>query len=378
MPFITRYVKKLRLFLSTHASLQGGLGRSFSKAFGLVGLALLASPAESLLPSRLSAYDRVMNHKTLVLASVQGNSTYFAIDGFQHGFGYDLALSYARQMGVDLTLKSYASDEEALKAVRSGEADMALTTASTKLKSELKLASMNLSCGSDLRLTKNGLHPKVSWVFANARDPLAQSASHFLCDDHQIKRTNKLAKFYNQNLLKDAYNKYHFKQAMTQRLPNYKSLFQRQANAYNHDWQLLVAMGYQESHLNADAISPTGVQGLMMLTNSTAQAMGISDRIDPNQSIIGGAKYLEKMKLEFANVPNPDKLWFALASYNMGPNAVKRIQAELINAGKDANSWANVYEYMSDNTHRNSRYIQCMHYVSNIRSYLETIKTKMT
>lgn len=348
------------------------------KIVQISSIALLSLPAKSLTttPTESAAYDRVMMQQTLTIASTPGDSTYFATDNFQHGFGYDLARSYANELGVDITLKAYPSDEAALAAVKRGEADIALTTASTQQLSNLSLASINLSCGRDAQLTANGLHPKVSWSFAQASDPLAQKASHYLCDSKQVKSTQKLATFYNQNLLKDAYNQQHFEKAMTDKLPNYSSSFKEQADEYNHDWALLVAMGYQESHLNANAISPTGVQGLMMLTNSTAKAMGVSNRIDPKQSISGGARYLERMKSEFADVPQSDRLWFALAAYNMGPNAIKSIQAKVKKSGQDENSWANIYAYLSDHAASNGRYVQCMHYVTNIRSYLETIKSK--
>ncbi len=353
----------------------------FAKSKKLIqvsGIALLSLPAESFTPthSQTPAYDQVMLEQTLTIAAVPGDSTYFATDGFQHGFGYDLVRSYADTLGVDIALKAYASEEAALRAVKAGDADMALTTASTQMKSQLSLSSVNLSCGYDSSLTKNGLHPKISWSFKQADDPLAQKASDFLCNSIKLNDTQKLAAFYNQNLLKDAYSQQHFRDTLTNELPHYQSSFEQQAQNYNHDWELLVAMGYQESHLKADAVSPTGVGGLMMLTNSTAKAMGVSDRVDPYQSIGGGARYLEQMKAEFSEVPKTDRIWFALAAYNMGPNAVKRIQNKLAAKGIDDKNWANVYAYLSENKASNSRYGQCMHYVSNIRSYLETIKTQ--
>ncbi|WP_413519707.1 transglycosylase SLT domain-containing protein [Psychrobacter glacincola] len=340
-------------------------------------IALLSLPAESLttMNTQIPAYDHVMLQKTLTIAAVPGDSTYFATDGFQHGFGYDLVRNYADELGVKVTLKAYADEEAALRALQSGDADMALTTASTQLKSQLNLSSINISCGYDASLTKNGLHPKVSWTFNSANDPLSQKASYFLCDSIKLDNTQKLAAFYNQDLLKDAYSQDHFKKTLTEKLPDYRSSFEQQARHYNHDWELLVAMGYQESHLDANAVSPTGVRGLMMLTNSTAKAMGVSDRVDPYQSIGGGARYLEQMKDDFADVPKTDRIWFALAAYNMGPNAVKGIQRKLSSQGIDDKSWANIYAYLSDNQASNSRYGQAMHYVSNIRSYLETIKT---
>ncbi len=62
------------------------------------------------------------------------------------------------------------------------------------------------------------------------------------------------------------------------------------------DWRLLAAIGYQESLWQPAVTSKTGVRGLMMLTQNTAQAMGVSNRLDPKQSIMGGAKYLAYMK----------------------------------------------------------------------------------
>ena len=79
------------------------------------------------------------------------------------------------------------------------------------------------------------------------------------------------------------------------RLPKYRAMFEDAAREFGVDWHLLAAMAYQESHWNPDAISPTGVRGIMMLTNSTASELGVEERTDPVQSIRGGALYLSKM-----------------------------------------------------------------------------------
>lgn len=382
---ISYLLRPSKRLLSTRSNIVSSVTPTISTRFArtkklaqVSGIALLSLPAESLttINTSIPAYANVMLENTLTIAAVPGDSTYFATDGFQHGFGFDLVRTYADELGVDIDLKAYANEEAALKALRTGDADMALTTASTKLKSQLNLSSINVSCGYDASLTKNGLHPKVSWTFSSAKDPLSKKASYFLCDSIKLQNTQKLAAFYNQNLLKDAYSQDHFQKTLTERLPDYQSSFEEQARNYNHDWELLVAMGYQESHLDADAVSPTGVRGLMMLTNNTAKAMGVSDRVDPYQSIGGGARYLEQMKSDFSDVPKTDRIWFALAAYNMGPNAVKGIQRKLRDQGIDDKSWANIYAYLADNRASNSRYGQAMHYVSNIRSYLETIKTQ--
>ena len=135
-------------------------------------------------------------------------------------------------------------------------------------------------------------------------------------------------------------------------------------------------MGYQESHLDANAVSPTGVKGLMMLTSSTADAMGVTNRTDAKQSILGGAKYINLLQAQFSHVPKSDRIWFTLAAYNMGPQAVKNVQQILQKRGRNPNSWAQVYQYLSSHRATNSRYQQCIDYVTHIRSYLEALKVQ--
>jgi membrane-bound lytic murein transglycosylase F len=78
-------------------------------------------------------------------------------------------------------------------------------------------------------------------------------------------------------------------------------------------------MGYQESKWDPAAVSYTGVQGLMQLTEDTALMMRSGDRRDPRSSIFGGAKYLSRMMTTVPQrISQPDRTWFAVASYNVG------------------------------------------------------------
>ena len=64
------------------------------------------------------------------------------------------------------------------------------------------------------------------------------------------------------------------------RLTHYQPLFEEYGQRYGIDWRLLAALGYQESYWDPSAVSPTGVRGLMMLTDKTAQQLGVQDRIE--------------------------------------------------------------------------------------------------
>ena len=108
-----------------------------------------------------------------------------------------------------------------------------------------------------------------------------------------------------------------FLRAIDDILPDIRPLFERYAAQI--DWRLLAAISYQESHWNPQATSPTGVRGLMMLTRNTADSLQVADRLDPEQSIRGGSEYLQRMMEKVPeSVPEDERIWFALAAYNMG------------------------------------------------------------
>ncbi|OYY03758.1 MAG: lytic transglycosylase F, partial [Mehylophilales bacterium 35-46-6] len=109
------------------------------------------------------------------------------------------------------------------------------------------------------------------------------------------------------------------------------------------DWRLLAAVSYRESHWDTFNTSPTNVRGLMMLTEATADQMGVTDRLDPKQSIPAGAKYLLKLRDTVPErIPEPDRTYMALAAYNIGYAHVEdaRVLAKRLSLNPD--SWADV------------------------------------
>lgn len=324
--------------------------------------------------SHTTQLDQVIESHKLRVVSVAGDSTFFKSDSFLHGFGYEMSREFARDLRVNLEFQQVASTAAALDAVKQGKADIALTTATSAQLQAKALASVDLSCGNSKTLSSQGLNTEVNWSFRNAADPLLSSGHGFVCDQRQLGSTKQLASFYNRSLMNDQVEKVAFSKALNTRLPILKASFQMNAKQQNLDWQLLAAVSYQESHLVPTAISPTGVTGLMMLTQSTAKEMGISNRNDPAQSIKGGAKYLQLMQKQYASIPNPDRLWFSLAAYNMGSGNLDRVRNALKKAGKNPNNWADVYQYLTTHAKSNSQYGQCVHYVTRIRGYLEAMK----
>lgn len=140
-----------------------------------------------------------------------------------------------------------------------------------------------------------------------------------------------------------------FRNAVERALPRYRPLFEAEGERHDVPWTLLAAVGYQESHWNPTATSPTGVRGLMMLTRPTAAALGVSDRLDPEQAVEGGARYLRRLYERFeGRVIAEDQWWFAAASYNMGYGHVTDAQNLLQTRGGDPASWAEVREILHE------------------------------
>jgi membrane-bound lytic murein transglycosylase F len=127
------------------------------------------------------------------------------------------------------------------------------------------------------------------------------------------------------------------------RLPRYRQMFEEAGDAMGVDWRLLAALGYQESHWRSHAVSPTGVRGIMMLTEDTADYLDIEDRMDPFSSISGGARYFSRQTERIPDsVDEPDRTWFALAAYNVGFNHIKDARQIVEWRGGDPDKWVDL------------------------------------
>nr|WP_228141692.1 membrane-bound lytic murein transglycosylase MltF [Marinobacter sp. X15-166B] len=174
-----------------------------------------------------------------------------------------------------------------------------------------------------------------------------------------------------------------FVQHVHNRLPKYEALFQHYASQYNLDWRLLAAIGYQESHWRPNAVSPTGVRGLMMLTRNTAAYIGVNNRLDPEQSIQGGALYFSMVHERIPeHIPEPDRTWFALASYNVGYGHLEDARVLAQSAGKNPDRWIDVKEFLpllaqkewySKTRFGYARGHEPVIYVQNIRRYFDVL-----
>jgi membrane-bound lytic murein transglycosylase F len=170
-------------------------------------------------------------------------------------------------------------------------------------------------------------------------------------------------------------------------LHSYQKIFKDAGKKYNLDWKFLAAMAYQESHWNPRAQSPTGVRGIMMLTQQTARQVGVKNRLDPYQSIMGGARYFANLHERIPDeVREPDRTWIALAAYNVGMGHIFDARQLARKLGKDPNYWVEFREvlpllaqpkYYQKLRYGYARGSEPVRFVKRIRNYYDILNNEL-
>jgi len=225
----------------------------------------------------------------------------------------------------------------------------------------------------------------LAWAFPKTDDEsLYQEAVKFFEDLKTTGELERILKNHYQHVSNYDYMGTHtFLKQIRQRLPEYQPLFEAAAKKYNLDWRLLAALSYQESHWRPHAVSHTGVRGMMMLTKATADHLGIDERTDPEQSVMGGALYLRKLLDKVPeNISEPDRTWIAVAAYNVGYGHVNDARIIAESRGDNPNSWVDIKatlpllsksKWYKQTKHGYARGWEPVRYVENIRSYYDIL-----
>lgn len=224
---------------------------------------------------------------------------------------------------------------------------------------------------------------ELAWMFNKGNDELKQTINDWF---DRYKKDYDLAymleKYYGYVEIFDYVDTHRFLARVKTRLPQYKEFFIDAANINDIKPSLLAAQSYQESHWNRKAKSPTGVRGIMMLTQPVAKAMGVSNRLHAKQNIYAGAKFQAKMKKMVEHVPEPDRSWLALASYNIGRGHFRDAQSLARKLNKNPDRWVEMKEvlpllsqekYYKDLRYGYARGSEPVRYVTRIRNYDELL-----
>jgi len=250
----------------------------------------------------------------------------------------DLLRAISRSTVPDLAWVALGPDQpDPLALLTAGEADYAIVDAN-----EFAFAH-HLYPDASVAFTLPNSRSLHWVVLADAAD-LARAANEFFSRARasgEIARIERDASAESSGF--DYEDAHRFQADLATRLPQLQSMFEEAAQSTGLDWRLLAAVGYQESKWQTHAVSADGALGIMMLTPDAASTVGVTDRADQWQNILGGARYLAQV---IDNIPvrigEPDRTWLALAAYNVGYGHLEdaRVLAQM--HGKDPDSWNDV------------------------------------
>jgi membrane-bound lytic murein transglycosylase F len=314
------------------------------------------------------------NTKIAELGDLQGKVIHV-----RKGTSYEERLNELKDEGLDITIELHddTPTEELIRMV--AEEEIELTVADSNI------ALLNRRYYPHITIAFPIEEPEsLAWAVRKGERALLKKLNAFF---KKIRKDGSFAKIYEKYYagveIFDYVDLIKYHQRIKTRLPKYEAHIKRAAKAYGFDWRLIAAVVYQESHFNPRAKSHTGVKGMMQLTLDTARELGITNRLDPEQSIMGGVKYLKKLYERHKSAKGPDRLLIALASYNIGYAHVLDAQAIAEKQGLDPNTWATLKkmlpllrfpEYYKDAKAGYCRGTEPVRYVKRILTYYDILK----
>jgi len=314
------------------------------------------------------------NYKTRKIEDLKGKTIHV-----RRGTSYEERLNELKGEGLDITIQLHEDTptEELIRMVAEKEIEVTIA--------DSNVAFLNRRYYPDVKIAfPIEEQQSLAWAVKKGEAGLQKAINEFL---KKIKEDGTFAKIYKKyysNVEIFDYvdlKKYH--RRLKTRLPKYKEIIKRAAEKHGFDWRLIAAMVYQESHFNPRAKSFTGVRGMMQLTLETAKEIGIKNRLDPKQSIMGGVKYLKELYERYDGAKDPDRVLITLASYNVSHGHILDAQKIAKERNLDPNSWSSLEEilpllryrkYYRKTKNGYCRGTEAVRYVNRILTYYDILK----
>ncbi|UCE35775.1 MAG: membrane-bound lytic murein transglycosylase MltF [Deltaproteobacteria bacterium] len=317
---------------------------------------------------------RENNHTIEDVADLSGKTVHV-----RKATSYEERLSELRQQGLDLTIKVHddVPTEELIRQVADKEIEVTIA--------DSNIARLNLRYYPTVRIgVPIAETQRLGWAVKKGQRSLLKAINGFF---KKIKSDGTFDDIYrdyfSDEQVFDRFDLKKFHQRIKTRLPKYQPIIKEAATMHGFDWRLIAAVTYQESHFNPRAKSHRGVRGLMQLTQATAREMGVTNRLDPYQSIMGGVKYLKRLYKRHEKAEDPDRMFIALASYNVGPRHILSAQRIARKRGFDPNRWSSLEqtlpllcyeEYIRQSKHGYCRGTEPVRYINRIRTYYDILR----
>jgi len=278
----------------------------------------------------------------------------YARDAFRPRGFKDLAgaeVAYVESSGIESVLAQVRRDHPEIVWVpmKASSADALLAAVDEGNVDFAVVSSIDAAVGRNIHLDVDvafplGVKRELAWAIGGHHPELARELDDFLARMRRDGTLARLAERYfaprGEIARLDAGV---FMERMRTSLPVWKPMFVAAQEATGIDWRLLAAVAYQESQWDPGATSETGVRGFMQLTEDTARHLGVSDRLDPRQSVLAAARYLSDLKEKLPKrIVEPDRTWFALAAFNIGQGHLEDARVQAQRDRLDPDRWRDV------------------------------------
>ena len=299
----------------------------------------------------------------------------------RRGTSYEERLRELQKEGLDvrIVLHEDVPTESLIEAVANRKVDITIA--------DSNVAYLNRRYYPDIRIAFPVEIPQfLGWAVAHGEGVLLRKINKFF---ETIKEDGTFDDIYNRYFAYvDAFDRLDvkkFQERIRTRFPRYEKAIKEAAGLYGFDWRLVAALIYQESQFNPGARSFSGVRGLMQLTLPTAEEMGIENRINPRESIVGGVQYLRELHDLYDKASEPDRTRIALAAYNVGKGHVLDARRIASRKNLDPNKWSSLKKTLpllsEPKYYKKSRFGYCrgrepVIHVRNIETYYDILKRK--
>jgi len=334
----------------------------------------LADFSDEYLTIQQQAIVHASNYRIRELEDLEGETIYV-----RRATSYEERLDElkAEGLGIKVELHEDTPTEELIRMVAEKEIEVAIA--------DSNIALLNRRYYPDVRIPFPIEEPEsLGWAVRKGETALQNEIIKFF---KKIRKDGTFAKTYERYYANveifDYVDLKRYHRRLKTRLPRYEKIIKKASKTFGFDWRLIAAVVYQESHFNPRARSFTGVRGMMQLTMETAKEMGIRNRLDPQQSIMGGVKYLRKLYERYDGTKDPDRVLISLASYNVGHGHILDAQKIARQRNRDPNSWSSLEEilpllryprYYKKTKNGYCRGTEAVRYVNRILTYYDILK----
>ncbi|UCG67860.1 MAG: membrane-bound lytic murein transglycosylase MltF [Deltaproteobacteria bacterium] len=292
---------------------------------------------------------------------------------------YEERLSELKKQGLDFTLALHddVPTEELIRQV--ADKQIEVTVADSNIAQLNRRYYPNIKIGIPIAERES-----LGWAVKKQDKALLSAINTFFEKIKTDGTFDDIYRDYYANVqIFDRFDLKKFHQRINLRLPKYETIIKKAAKQYGFDWRLIAAIIYQESHFNPRARSHRGVRGLMQLTKPTAQEMGVTNRLDPEQSVMGGVRYLRRLYQRYDEAQGFDRILITLASYNVGPRHITSAQRIAREKGLDSHKWSSLeqtlpllcYEkYIRMSKHGYCRGSEPVRFVNRILAYFDILR----